>query len=70
MITYSQVQFGNYILKEVGTGKDILIQTESDKIGIAQTFGWSGTEYQAEEAINFLDKNEGKEVDDPGYFTE
>ena len=70
MITYSQAQFGNYILKEVGTGKDILIQSESDKLGIAQSFGWSGTEDQIEEAINFLDDNDGKEVDDPGYFTE
>ena len=41
MISLESAQFGNYLIVDNDTGKDILIQTDWDYPGIASTFGWS-----------------------------
>ena len=41
MITLDTGDFGNYLVIDLETGEDILIQTDWDYPGVASTFGWS-----------------------------
>jgi hypothetical protein len=52
----------------VDTGKDRLIQSDTDRPGVARTFGWNGEDTDIDGATEFLDENIGKTADDPGYF--
>ena len=83
MITLESSQFGNYLLVDED-GNDILIQTDWDFPGVASSFGFvpcdcgdtDGTVDCAHQtasdmiqaAVDFLDDNIGKSVEDPGYF--
>lgn len=84
MIRLESSDFGDYLIIDEETKRDILIQVDYDYPGIASTFGWSpcacgltdGTvncEHKTasemiQEAQEFLDDNYGKVVNDPGYF--
>jgi hypothetical protein len=53
-------------------GKSLLVQFETDIVGVAQTFGWPGTDDGTPEsrsdAFDFLSSRVGESTDDPGYF--
>lgn len=68
---------GSYLIVNEETGKDRLIQTDSDFPSIARTFGWAGTENDSTlagdlqaifDATDYLDENIGATAEDPGYF--
>jgi len=54
------------------TGKTLLVQFENDIVGVAQTFGWPGTDDGSVEArsdaFDFLASRVGEITEDPGYF--
>jgi hypothetical protein len=54
------------------TGKTLLVQFENDIVGVAQTFGWPGTDDGSVEArsdaFDFLSSRVGESTEDPGYF--
>jgi len=80
-------QFGwDYMIRKVftdgseGTSEEdtVLIQTDYDYPGVAQTFGWAGAKSYVPGKINsseiqaageWLSDNVGAEAEDPGYFT-
>ena len=49
----------------------VLIQSDWDFSGVARTFGWAGEESDIQGASAFLDRcvEDGKVVEDPGYFS-
>lgn len=75
---------GCYLIVDIKTGRDILVQLDYDFCGIASSFGWSpcdcgdtdGTvdcehktaDQMISEARKYLDDNLGAVADDPGYF--
>lgn len=66
-LTYKSQPFGCWLAYSLeDPNRELFFQFESDIIGLAETFG-SGPECDHEEAMNFLDENEGKEIDDPCY---
>jgi len=86
-IRYEVYPHGGYLLIDIGSEKDQLIQLDYDFPSLARDFGWDGKLLPEEElcavnlsgvgnstgaeiysAIQYLDENEGKEVEDPGYF--
>jgi hypothetical protein len=54
------------------TGKTLLVQCENEIVGVAQAFGWPGTDDGSVEArsdaFDFLTSRVGESTDDPGYF--
>jgi len=69
MITYKSQPFGCYLVEEVGNpDNNRLIQTDTDFPTLAQSFGGYIHWDDIEGAIDFLDKNEGKEAEDPGWL--
>lgn len=70
MITYKKQPFGHYLVEEVGNPENNrLIQVDMEFPTLAQAFGGSIHWDDIEGAIEFLDKNDGKEVDyDPGFL--
>lgn len=83
-INYESLSYGGYLVKDIDTGRDILIQVDYDFPSLAETFGWNGKITRKDlkisrgdklgaeiyRAIQYLDDNEGKIVEDPGYFDE
>ena len=68
MITLESGSFGwDYVLAD-DNGDTILIQSDWDYPGLAQTFGWDGAEDDIEGAQEYLDNAIGSSVEDPGYF--
>ena len=72
-IRLEQGQFGTYLVVNIDTGEDVLIQSDIDFPSIAIDFGWSdfgrfGNNADISAAIEYLDENIGATVDDPGYF--
>jgi hypothetical protein len=45
-----------------------LVQADTDFPGVARSFGWTGADDDIVGARCFLDENEGKSIEDPGYF--
>jgi hypothetical protein len=62
----------DYLIVNVDTGDDILVQTDWDYPGVASTFGWGDYTDNPDEDIpaaqEFLDENIGAVMEDPGYF--
>jgi len=69
MIRLSQGDYGTYLIEDMDTGEDILVQSDYAFPSIAMTFGWSGDEEDIEGAIAFLDDHIGETAEDPGYFS-
>lgn len=66
-LTYKSQPFGCWLAYSPDNPKrELFFQSESDIIGLAETFG-AGLECDHEKAMNFLDENEGKIIDDPCY---
>ena len=66
-LTYKSQPFGCWLaFSKDDPKRELFFQSESDIIGLAQTFG-ADKECDMEEAQNFLDENEWKEIDDPCY---
>lgn len=87
MVRLDDGQFGwDFLLVDVDTGKDILIQTDWEYPAIASDLGWVACEHgdtdgtvdcehrtateMIEEAGNFLRDHIGETFEDPGYFAE
>jgi hypothetical protein len=73
MIRLENGDFGTYRIVNVDTGEDILFQIDYEYINLAEHFGYvadysRNTIELIEDAIDFLDDNIGKEVEDIGYF--
>jgi len=71
MIRLNQGDYGTYIIEDMDSGEDILVQTDYDFPSVAMTFGWSGDEEDIEGAVEYLDDIIGTEnavAEDPGYF--
>jgi len=82
-ITLQEGDFGTFLLV-AEDGRELLVQTDWDFPGVAQTFGWSpcscgktdGTidcphraaDDMIAEARDFLQERVGQTTDDPGYF--
>lgn len=82
-ITLQEGDFGTFLLV-ADDGRELLVQTDWDFPGVAQTFGWSpcpcgetdGTidcphraaDDMIVDARDFLQERVGEPADDPGYF--
>ena len=82
-ITLLEADCGTFLLR-AKDGRDILVQTDWDFPGVAQTFGWSpcrcgatdGTvdcdhktaDDMIADARDFLHERAGSSTNDPGYF--
>lgn len=73
-IQYEQNRFGHYTLFNDQDDRSIYIQEDSSFPALAESFGfkfdYNDRNYLKviNEAQKFLDENEGKEVEDIGYF--
>lgn len=85
-ITVESNRYGHYLVTN-DAGKDVYIQSDTERPGLATTFGWNGhvpqrirknyppghsgdMSAEIEAATEYLDANDGKRVEDPGYFNE
>lgn len=71
MITLDDGPFGTFLIRGPD-GRTRLIQHDSDFEGVACSFGWRGgggnTSERIWNAYEYLERNIGRTVDDPGYF--
>jgi hypothetical protein len=73
-ITLESGQFGWDYLIRAEDGQDVLVQTDCDYPGVAQTFGWTPPKREDDPstliglAQAWLDEHIGATADDPGYF--
>ena len=69
MITYKKQPFGCYLIEEVGLPENNrLVQVDMEFPTLAQTFGGRIHWDDIEGATKFLDDNEGKQAEDPGWL--
>lgn len=66
-------RFGCYEVTDTETGESLLFQSDWSFPYIARDFGWDGNCDSIEtddinDAVEFLDDNDGKEIEDCGYF--
>ena len=70
-VTLEYGPFFTFLLQNE-TGANRLVQHDTDFPGVARSFGWSGNAHETGEAIwdayEFLERNVGVDIDDPGYF--
>tara|TARA_R100001377_G_scaffold9756_1_gene4970 strand:+ start:2503 stop:2766 length:264 start_codon:yes stop_codon:yes gene_type:complete len=73
-VRLEQGDFGTYLIVNCATSEDILIQSDTDFVGLAEVFGLAIEEPLTIEsigkAIDYLDNNIGATIADPGYFGE
>lgn len=63
-ITLQSGQFGWDFVLAADDGRTVYIQSDSDREGVARSFGWAGNG----EVVEFLAEHVGQSIDDPGYF--
>lgn len=59
---------GNYDWSDRGCVDTRLIQSNWDFPGVARSFGWNGEDSDIKGAMEYLDNNIGKVIEDTGYF--
>lgn len=69
MIKLLPGMFGwDYLIVNVETGADLLVQSDFDYPGVASAFGWTGDDDDIVGAQEYLDEHLFDTAEDPGYF--
>lgn len=69
-----RLEYGPYFtfLLVADNGASRLVQHDTDFPGVARSFGWCGNGHETGEAIwdayEYLERQAGTTIDDPGYF--